>query len=1539
MCRNMKPFLLLLTVLGGKLVRAAIDIDGVKVIEPVTEEDPSPIADINTYHPDQHDCPLSCTDYTNVHSWITYFSVERLRRCSKPMLLQIPVSLPLGDTVTTLIRGCTLSADSAPASEVSGARLVIDNPKKENVLSSARMSSEASCVSAGVEVVEKVQLFTSRNEIGERGSHRSPMLFKGIQQFFDMQDNCDEQFVFAYYNETVAGVYIGSHLGKGTVNSTLRALSDQYVNGTTPSRIVAEACHTDGTDQTHTFGIIVENTRNLESIRKTALEWSKGNCVSKEGLVPSGNLPGAVVLQISVDQNSTLSSNVTHSHAARHVRSMFKSKHSSRLHLSHRGDQGHVQKRATCGYITVADGDTCNSLVRKCGITAPNFVKFNPKSGLCSALKAGDFVCCTAGDQPSAEVVSPKPDGDGVCATHLIQNGDTCSSLATRYGITVDDIEKWNKGRTWAWTECKDMLFGYNLCVSGGFAPMPPPQAGTECGPLVPGTAPLTDRSMSLADLNPCPLKACCSNWGFCGVFPSHCEKHAPEGGGPGTKAKGYQYTCVSNCGNEIKSNSDPPAKYERIGYYESWNMNRDCLWLKAENANTDGTYTHIHWGFAEIDPSTFKVIIKDNHKQWAAFKALKNVKRIVSFGGWAYSTENPGALILRQAIIANRNIFADNLAQFAQDEGIDGIDIDWEYPGAPDILVDGLVIGKQTDGVDYLKFLIVLKQKLGTKLVSIAAPASFWYLKAFPIDRIAKVIDYIVYMTYDLHGQWDYGNPNSFDSCDSGRCIRSHVNLTETNNALSMITKAGVPNNKIFVGESSYGRSFRMAQDGCWSAMCEFTGSRSASDAAPGRCTNTSGYLAQAEINEMIQHKGVRKLFDPSSSTDVIIYNGDYISYLDEESKASRRVRWKNFNFAGTIDWAVDLQSFSDEDRNHIPDRSKSGKGCVSGEDNTLNTHDLCEFSCRYGFCPETVCTCTEQGDLHELPEVKFNGEIEAWVPSDVDINRLCKFTCKYGHCPDNVCVPPVIDEEIDQNNTPVSSGAPTKRSIYEGSCTIWKGISEFDISTEDCKKFCKPRIDAAQAAGKTTNYGCIGTRNGSSTIPWNRVPKGWVAPGTCLCDNVLMNEIADTVLEAMPMIAQISCYILMSSLKVVLDIGAQFVPGVGKILDAALDMAATAAQIAAYLYPEEEDPEGAFSWWLAPCGGTNLVPEEIKKLFGILSAVPSGITSFVEPKRLRRGSGRRNDDGNPNERDRSNPSAPQKPQSTQKKCKPPPSKVVGPAQNVWQQGQCKNGQTHLTQWVITSLSHIKNPGTVTVKGHCKKKWSQACYHYSSAISVSPAWSTMECHTNAASTAWRLEGKMTKVWSDTHNGDGWLHKKHRVQQDCDRDEYPPAYFIKDQNDPILINGGVAPGGQLMRWLPDNENRGGAAMWRGACFRPSIQADKFEDDKAFEKEMKKDQAKRSVTETITPKNKGVTKTVTRILFSATVNNIPEFTITAFDPVPPTGSDDGLRVNECWPSDIAKLDPGFVLLEVDPWYKGKTPPYDYKKPYNPPSNGS
>ncbi|KFY83394.1 hypothetical protein V500_10074, partial [Pseudogymnoascus sp. VKM F-4518 (FW-2643)] len=204
----------------------------------------------------------------------------------------------------------------------------------------------------------------------------------------------------------------------------------------------------------------------------------------------------------------------------------------------------------------------------------------------------------------------------------------------------------------------------------------------------------------------------------------------------------------------------------------------------------------------------------------------MTGVKKIMSFGGWAFSTEPGTSSILREATKAgNRAKFTTNLSIFAAANGLDGIDLDWEYPGVPSS--PGVPGGDPAEGMDYYNTLVQLKTKIGSgKTVSFAAPASYWYLKAFPIELMGAAIDYIIYMTYDLHGQWDYGNKWTSPGCPTGNCLRSHVNLTETINALSMITKAGVASNKIVVGVTSYGRSFKMAQAGCTGPECLFTGS-----------------------------------------------------------------------------------------------------------------------------------------------------------------------------------------------------------------------------------------------------------------------------------------------------------------------------------------------------------------------------------------------------------------------------------------------------------------------------------------------------------------------------------------------------------------------------------------------------------------------------------------------------------------------------------------------------------------------------------------
>lgn len=212
---------------------------------------------------------------------------------------------------------------------------------------------------------------------------------------------------------------------------------------------------------------------------------------------------------------------------------------------------------------------------------------------------------------------------------------------------------------------------------------------------------------------------------------------------------------------------------------------------MRAEWSNTLD-YTHMHWAFGSIRED-LSVYMNDSYSQWKDFMELKDVKRIVSFGGYGFSTELSTWNILRKAMEPeNRKQFIKNLLSFADETGIDGIDLDWAYPGvchactlftsplqppaakltsphllstvltkielqAPDI--PGTPPGLKSDAPNYLATLKALRAELPDKYsLSIAAPASYWYLKAFLIGDIAEVVDYIVYMAYDLRG--------AFSSC-----------------------------------------------------------------------------------------------------------------------------------------------------------------------------------------------------------------------------------------------------------------------------------------------------------------------------------------------------------------------------------------------------------------------------------------------------------------------------------------------------------------------------------------------------------------------------------------------------------------------------------------------------------------------------------------------------------------------------------------------------------------------------------------------------
>lgn len=265
----------------------------------------------------------------------------------------------------------------------------------------------------------------------------------------------DATMNFAYFNGTVAGLHSGSVFHKRTIASVssilLKSLKDQCSAGTT----VAQICDNSGISS-EVFGIVLDSAGNFTYIRDAAVSWSHGKCFELQG------------------------------HAVMHIQTNTKVWR-GRQNLYTQLELRNLNRRGDCRTITVASGDSCDTLAARCGIPGDEFLSYNKNADLCSALVPDQLVCCSEGPLPgdSSDEANDnekkkddddaKPDegGDAVpvekpkdaCNMHQVIEGDTCFQLAQKYRVTVDVIESLNKERAEGWTGCLTLTIGTDICV------------------------------------------------------------------------------------------------------------------------------------------------------------------------------------------------------------------------------------------------------------------------------------------------------------------------------------------------------------------------------------------------------------------------------------------------------------------------------------------------------------------------------------------------------------------------------------------------------------------------------------------------------------------------------------------------------------------------------------------------------------------------------------------------------------------------------------------------------------------------------------------------------------------------------------------------------------------------------------------------------------------------------------------------------------------------------------------------------------------
>ena len=100
---------------------------------------------------------------------------------------------------------------------------------------------------------------------------------------------------------------------------------------------------------------------------------------------------------------------------------------------------------------------------------------------------------------------------------------------------------------------------------------------------------------------------------------------------------------------------------------------------------------THLIYSFAGFDKTSFEIYSLDpkrdiedgGYRKAVALKERNpNLKVLLAIGGWAEGGSQYSQMVSKKE---NRDVFVASVDRFLSEYGFDGLDLDWEYPGATD--------------------------------------------------------------------------------------------------------------------------------------------------------------------------------------------------------------------------------------------------------------------------------------------------------------------------------------------------------------------------------------------------------------------------------------------------------------------------------------------------------------------------------------------------------------------------------------------------------------------------------------------------------------------------------------------------------------------------------------------------------------------------------------------------------------------------------------------------------------------------------------